>query len=393
MRSINLMNRDLALSPVRATVQSSFLHRPDRRFSHLRLRKPLPLDEKAAKLAASGRSDPPLRVFHKFKAPFSMKKFAPRTTYLWHHNIKSSSKETSERHLESNFGNILSLLAYEGYLFEDVCTAAEMTFPFIRDLSWLVDYVCDVHVKPFVCIFEKQILNLINKLVSPGSEGDHGVVFKPFNKNIKAYKRVIEEVYQQYKHLENVSMQVEKLIKHYLQFSKQSEDSLSMHIQKQLFYSWQFNSDVFTMLISNLHNYFQRGNFLSIFSSLEETISKVAQIHFALDQSGLNSAEIQESMSPTRTSMQVLNTSIAKQESSVQEKIKELTNEEPIITKKKRNKKKAKETQRAKENIDRLFETELKYLPVRALNLMRAKAQIQFNSEERLKMIDHSYFI
>ena len=382
------MSRALALSPVRAPTSKAFLRLPGQKLDQWRLRNAAPPSPKEPKKAALPRTEQPLRVFQKFRAPFSMKKFAPKANYTWNYNVKAQAKEVSEKQLEGNLGNILSLLAYEGCTFEDVRAAAETVFPCVPNLAWLADYICDVHVKPFVCIFEKQILNLISGVTCRGFEGEDGLVVKPFNKHIRAYRRVVETIYQQYKHWENTSLQMERLIKHYLHYTRQPEEALTLGIQKQLFYAWQFNSDVFTLFISNLHNYFQRSTLLPVFASLEETISKVAHIHFGLDQSGLHSAELPDSTTPTRTSMQVLNNSIVKNYESGNEKLKEISVERPIAAKKKRNKKKPKDAQKAKENIDRLFEADLKYLPVRSLQLVREKAEIRFTAEEKMRLAE-----
>lgn len=318
-----------------------------------------------------------------------MKKYAPRTSYIWHYSSKAGSKELTEAQLRANCDNILSLLAYDGCTFEDVRSASTSVFPAVPSAAWLIDHICEAHIRPFVSIFEKQVLQQINKVVSTPEGREPGVAFRPFNRNIPTYSHVVDVVYQQYRHLEHVSLQVEKLIRHYLDVTRQSEEVLQGMPQRQLFLAWQFNSDLFALLISNLHHYFQRNHVLPAFSSIEETISKVAQIHFALDQSEFASCELQDSLTPTHTSVHMRCEQAVKQDTSLHEQRKPRVDEDAVPGKKKRNKRKNKEKKKASEKIERLFEPDLKYLPVRELAVVRPRPVVVFTGEEREQIAAH----
>lgn len=137
--------------------------------------------------------------------------------------------------------------------------------------------------KMFTSSAHKSITAKIEKLVIKEIEGSgnikNQISFIPFLSCPKKYERVVEELFNQFKHLEQVNSEIEKLTRHFIQFfmEKSSYECEGFNFHSRLFVIYVYNNQLIFRFFDTLFRMFKRNVFFE--NKYSETFEKVYEIY------------------------------------------------------------------------------------------------------------------
>lgn len=201
-----------------------------------------------------------------------------------------------------NIKSFVRSIYYNGNTLDSLDEIRQTTFKRIENHREFFDTISQ-EGKAFVSSANKYILSQIDKVIHRNidhlSNGRLELTFVAFLKHSKTYERVINNLYNHFKHLDHVFNEIEKLIRLYIEFSlrKSSFEGGKIDMHSRLFINHIYNNGLIFRFFEHLSRMFKLNQFYdSKYPHLSEKVSDIYEksIHYINELNHRNNNVVNE---------------------------------------------------------------------------------------------------